>query len=100
VVPGTVSPGGPSDGPPPVRGGEPFGLPAAQIDPFDDGFGGFGAFGGFEWVVPAVLLAVPGLLLIVALLAQAAIGVVWLPMVRRHMAGVGLRRRRRETVRG
>lgn len=95
---GIASPGGPSDGPP-VRGGEPFGLPAAQIDPFDDGFGGFGAFGGFEWVVPAALLAVPGLLLIVALLAQAAIGVVWLPMVRRHLAGVGLRRRRRGAAR-
>jgi Bacterial Ig domain len=94
-----VSPGGPSNGPP-VRGDGPFALPAVQIDPFDDGFGGFGAFGGFEWVVPAVLLAVPGLLLIVALLAQAAIGVIWLPMVRRHLAGVGLRRRSRKTVRG
>jgi hypothetical protein len=42
---------------------------------------------------------VPGLLLIVALLAQAAIGVIWLPMARRHLAGVGLRRRKREAVR-
>jgi hypothetical protein len=96
---GIASPGGPSGGPP-DRGDGPFALPAVQIDPFDDGFGGFGAFGGFEWVVPAVLLAVPGLLLIVALLAQAAIGVIWLPMVRRHLAGVGLRRRSRKTVRG
>jgi hypothetical protein len=96
---GIASPGGPSGGPP-VRGDGPFALPAVQIDPFDDGFGGFGAFGGFEWVVPAVLLAVPGRLLIVALLAQAAIGVIWLPMVRRHLAGVGLRRRSRKTVRG
>jgi hypothetical protein len=71
-----------------------------QFDPFDDLLGGFDAFGGFEWAVPAIMLGVPGLLLIVALLAQAAIGVVWLPMVRRHLAGVGLRRRRREPVRG
>jgi hypothetical protein len=95
----TASPGGPSDGPP-IQGDGPFALPAVQIDPFDDGFGGFGAFGGFEWVVPAILLTVPGLLLIVAIVGQAAIGAVWLPMVRRHLAGVGLRRQRRDTVRG
>ena len=67
-----------------------------QIDPFDDLLGGFGAFGGFEFAVPALVLAVPGLLLIVALLAQAAIGLVWLPIVRRHLTGVGVRRRRQQ----
>jgi hypothetical protein len=93
-------PAGPgSPGGPPVPPTDPFALPPVRIDPFDDLLGGFDAFGGFEWVVPAIVLAVPGLLLIVALLAQAAIGVVWLPTVRRHLAGVGLRRRRRETVR-
>jgi Big-like domain-containing protein len=95
---GPVSPGGP-DGGTPTPGGDSFALPPVQFDPFDDLLGGFDAFGGFEWAVPAIVLGVPGLLLIVALLAQAAIGVVWLPMVRRHLAGVGLRRRR-EPVRG
>lgn len=75
-------------------------MPPGQIDPFDDLLGGFEAFGGLEWAVPAIVLAVPGLLLIVALLAQAVIGVVWLPIVRRHLAGVGLRKRRRQPVRG
>jgi len=98
VPAGPVAPGGP-DGGTPSRP-DAFALPPVQIDPFDDLLGGFDTFGGFEWVVPAIVLAVPGLLLIVALLAQAAIGVVWLPMVRRHLAGVGLRRRRREPVRG
>lgn len=91
-VPGGPVSGGPGATPAPAT--DPFALPPVQIDPFDDRLGGFDAFGGFEWAIPALVLAVPGLLLIVALLAQAAIGVVWLPMVRRHLAGVGLRRRR------
>jgi hypothetical protein len=100
VPAGPGSPGGPTGAPPAPP--DAFVLPPVRIDPFDDvlaGFGGFGAFGGFEWAVPAIVLTVPGLLLLVALLAQAAIGVLWLPMVRRHLAGVGLRRRRREPLR-
>jgi hypothetical protein len=95
-VPG--GPGGPGGGAPAPEDG-PFVLPPLQFDPFDDRVGGFAPFGGYEWAVPAIVLTVPGLLLIVALLAQAAIGVVWLPMIRRHLAGVGLRRRRRESLR-
>jgi hypothetical protein len=74
-------------------------LPPVQFDPFGDTLGGFGAFGGFEWAVPALVLTAPGLLLIVALVAQALVGLVWLPTVRRHLAGVGIRRRRGETAR-
>jgi Bacterial Ig domain len=95
---GPVSTGGPGPGGP-APGEGPFALPPVRFDPFDASIGGFGAFGGFEWVVPALVLTAPGLLLIVALIAQALIGIVWLPMVRRHMAGVGLRRRRREAAR-
>lgn len=98
VPAGPALPGGPSGGPPVFP--DAFALPPLQIDPFDDLLGGFDAFGGFEWAVPALVLAVPGLLLIVALLAQAAIGIVWVPIVRRHLAGVGLRKRRRESARG
>jgi hypothetical protein len=47
-----------------------------------------------EWAVPALLLSVPGLLLLLAVLAQAAGGLLWLPMVRRWLGGFGLRRRR------
>jgi Big-like domain-containing protein len=95
---GPVAPGGPGGGSPAPNDG-PFALPPPVVfDPFDD-IGGFGAFGGFEWAVPALILTAPGILLIVALLAQTAIGVVWLPVIRRHLAGVGNRRRRRATVR-
>ncbi len=96
-VPIAAGPGSP--GGPPGPATDPFALPSVRIDPFDELLGGFDAFGAFVWAVPALVLAVPGLLLIVALLAQAAIGVIWLPMIRRHLAGVGLRRRRREPVR-
>jgi hypothetical protein len=93
---GPVAPGPGTGTPAPAEG--PFALPPVR-DLFDGQVGGFGAFGGFEWAVPAIVLTVPGLLLIVALLAQAAIGLVWLPMIRRHLAGVGIRRRRREALR-
>ena len=35
--------------------------------------------------VPTVLLSVPGLLLILAFAAQAAGGLAWLPLIRRHL---------------
>ena len=99
-TPVPAGPGSPGpDGGTPAPTDDAFAVPPGQIDPFDNLLGGFGEFGGLEWAVPAIVLAVPGLLLIVALLAQAAIGVVWLPIVRRHLAGVGLRKRRREPVR-
>jgi hypothetical protein len=51
---------------------------------------------GLEWAVPALVLTVPGLLLILAIAIQAVIGAFWLPVVRRWLGGFGLRRRRRE----
>lgn len=93
VPAGPIVPGGPGGGTPSPDNG-PFALPPVQFDPFDDRIGAFGAFGGFEWAVPALVLTAPGILLIVALIAQALIGIVWLPVVRRHLAGVGIRRRR------
>ena len=53
----------------------------------------FGSFGdvtlGFEWMVPTVLVAVPGFLLIVVGLAQLFGGVIWLPLARRWLRGDG-----------
>ena len=46
------------------------------------------------WAVPALVLSVPGLLLLLAVLAQAAGGLLWLPVARRWLGGFGLRRRR------
>jgi hypothetical protein len=43
------------------------------------------AFGGFDWAVPSLVLTVPGLLLMIAILAQGAIGLAWLPVVRRRL---------------
>jgi hypothetical protein len=59
-----------------------------------------GTFDGIEWAVPALAMTVPGLLLMLAVLAQLSTGVLWLPMVRRWLGGFGLpgRRRRSDTA--
>ena len=114
---GTPTPGpGATDGPstdPPVPGepggpGSGGGVAPSDDDGFTVGFGGLGLgpidglvdvdVVGFdallEWAVPAIVLSVPGLLLLLAVLAQAAGGLLWLPVVRRWLGGFGLRRRR------
>jgi hypothetical protein len=60
----------------------------------------FTGLAGVEWAVPAFALTVPGLLLM-AIGAQALVGVAWLPVVRRWLGGVGVRRRtnRRDRLR-
>ena len=45
------------------------------------------SIGGFEWVVPALVLTVPGILIVVAVLMQAIIGIAWLPVTRRWLGG-------------
>jgi hypothetical protein len=45
----------------------------------------------FDWAVPGLLLSVPGMLLILAIGAQAAGALAWLPLVRRRIGGFGLR---------
>ena len=47
---------------------------------------------GLTWAVPGAAFAVPGLLLIVIVMAQAAGGLVWLPVVRRRIGSWGPRR--------
>jgi hypothetical protein len=51
------------------------------------------SLGAFAWVVPGALLAAPGLLLIVIILAQSMGALVWLPVVRRKIGGFGLTQR-------
>jgi hypothetical protein len=52
----------------------------------------FGALGGgIEWIVPSVLVTVPGFLLIAIALAQVFGGFVWLPLARRWLRGDGRR---------
>ncbi|TMG25507.1 MAG: hypothetical protein E6H96_03535 [Chloroflexi bacterium] len=75
-------------------------MSAAQIDPLALLGGEFGGFGGFDWAVPAFVMTVPGLLLILAILAQAGLGILWLPLVRRKLGAFGVQRRRlRRTAR-
>jgi len=44
-------------------------------------------FAGFEWAVPALVLTVPGILIVIAVLAQTLIGLAWLPVARRWLGG-------------
>jgi hypothetical protein len=46
--------------------------------------------------VPALALTVPGILLILAILAQTVVGAMWLPFVRRWLGAFGVRRRKAE----
>ena len=56
---------------------------------------------GVEWLVPTVAVTVPGLLLMVAVLAQSLGALVWIPVVRRWLGGLGDRgRRRRQPLTG
>jgi Bacterial Ig domain len=52
---------------------------------------------GFTWLVPAFALSVPGLLLVLIVLAQLVGGGLFVPVARRALAGIGLRERRPAT---
>jgi hypothetical protein len=52
------------------------------------------------WTVPALAVGVPGLLVVLAVAFQLVGGAVWVPVSRRVLAGVGLRRRGRSPIRG
>ena len=52
-------------------------------------------FDGFEWAVPVLVLTVPGLLIVIAVLAQSLIGLAWLPVTLRWL---GNDRRRRPAL--
>jgi hypothetical protein len=81
-----VTPAGPlGGGPPPdeftVGGSGPA---AGEISV---GLGNLGPFASFEWLVPSAVLAVPGLLLLIAVAAQVAGGIAWVPVSRRVLGG-------------
>ena len=60
---------------------------------FGDSLSQFTALFGraFDWAVPGLILSVPGLLLVLAIVAQAIGALAWLPLVRRRIGGFGLR---------
>jgi len=46
---------------------------------------------GFAWAVPGLVLSVPGLLIVLAVIAVQAIGAgAWLPIVRRRIGSFGV----------
>jgi hypothetical protein len=90
----TGGPGGPDD----IGGGFGVGKTGDRpIDPVDVSLGaeltGFDAL--IDFAVPTLVLTVPGLLLVLAVLAQGLVGAVWLPFVRRWLGGFGFGRQRR-----
>jgi hypothetical protein len=94
--PGTAGgAGGGSAGPPIDTSG--FGIGGGQPAPFGLLDGGV-AFEGLEWAVPALVLTVPGLLLI-AIAVQLFAGALWLPVARRWLGAFGVSRRRRREER-
>jgi hypothetical protein len=50
--------------------------------------------GMLAWSYPALISGVPGLLLLLAIAAQAMGALAWIPVVRRSLAGVGVDKRR------
>ena len=56
------------------------------------------SFASFEWAVPALVLSVPGLLLILAVVVEALIGLAWIPVARRWVGEDDRRHRRRRRL--
>jgi hypothetical protein len=55
-----------------------------------------GVDGLVTWAIPSLALGVPGLLLVLAVVAQTLGATAWLPVVRRWLGGFGFGRRRRD----
>jgi VCBS repeat-containing protein len=69
----------------PGTGDGPAGMPIVNLAAST-----LGLFGkAFDWLVPGAMLTVPGLLLILAIGAQAFGALAWLPLVRRKIGGFG-----------
>ena len=67
------------------------GISGAVISSFSQLPGGL-----LAWSYPAAVMTVPGVLLIIAVLAQAGGALAWLPVVRRNLGGDRRRRDRKE----
>jgi hypothetical protein len=59
----------------------------------------FGSLGplsfSFEWLIPSLVVSVPGFLVVIVIGAQLLVGAAWLPLVRRDVGDFGLASRRR-----
>lgn len=88
----SAPPSGPLASPVPADG--PFAVDGTEADPEIELDPGSFALASFDWAVPVMTLTVPGLFLIVAIVAQATLGIAWIPIARRSLE---LERRRRRT---
>jgi hypothetical protein len=70
-------------------GDGPYVLGPPAVDPVQVVSIGSSGLGDYDWAVPAAVLSVPGFLLIVFVLGQAAAGLVWVPLARRRLRGLG-----------
>lgn len=52
------------------------------------------AFGDVDWMVPGLVLTVPGLLIVIVVVVQVAGGLIWVPVARRRLGRVDTQRRR------
>ena len=99
AAPSTVGNGnGGSGGAPGAPRRADFTVGGGDVAPFDLGDVGIDGFGDIEWAVPALAMTVPGLLLMLAVLAQLSAGAIWLPIVKRGLGGFGVARRRRRAA--
>ena len=67
------------------------GPPFEEIDLAEVGVIGIDSM--VDWAVPSLVLAVPGILIVLVVSAQVLGGVLWVPVVRRWLGGIGIRRR-------
>jgi hypothetical protein len=65
---------------------------SGRIVDMDLATGPLGGLGLLAWTVPGFAATVPGILLILFVLAQVLGGLAWLPVVRRRIGGFGFRR--------
>jgi hypothetical protein len=56
-----------------------------------------GSLGLFGWAVPGLVMSVPGLLILIIIMAQVLGGLAWLPFARRRIGAFGLGKRRRRS---
>ncbi|TMG25051.1 MAG: hypothetical protein E6H96_04800 [Chloroflexi bacterium] len=102
--PGGVPPGGSAGGGSPVAGStfpagvadtSPGPTPGTSLQsPPAQGESAGATTDGFQGlVVPALLVAVPSILLLALIVVQVLFGMAWLPIVRRHLGDLGIRRR-------
>jgi hypothetical protein len=96
-LPAAIPAGSTTDGDPRGPGGiGGFDLGGTAAEPAEVLLGaGLISFDGMiEFAIPSLVLSVPGLLLVLAVLAQGVVGAAWLPVARRWLGGFGLGRRR------